>query len=481
MKIRINNKYNLSKSKRWINLILCILFVLCMKLTHAQTITNNGDTIYISNGALIYINGGLTNLDNGSNHAYIRNEGTMQITGDLVKSPSMVYVGNDTLLLAGSGAQNIAGLPYWYVAVTSGGTKTLTGNASVTKSVVLTNGNINTSSFTLTLDSQAIITEDASNFVTGKVAVSKYLAKGTNYTFGGIGLELKADSLNPGLTTVTRTTGSHLSGNGNQGINRYFDVVPTNNGHTGSTLVFHYFDGELNSITESDLGLYRKKNTKWEYDAFSNRNSSLNTLTASIDSFGKFTLGGISNPLPVELISFFAKLKDAQTSILNWETASEINNDHFDIERSEDGHTFYKIAEEKGQGTVNTLTAYEYEDHFGIVNTNVLYYRLRQIDFNGKYAYSEIRKLNLTEKPDNLKAWYNANNDKLEAIVSSEKPTLKSLRLIDIQGKLITEQNLAIEKGETHIQLEMVGLAKGVYTLTVMDNDGVEVKRVMKY
>lgn len=463
-------------------IILVVVCTLWLNPNYAQTITNNGDTIYIGNGVTMTVNGSFQNLDNGTNSAYIHNEGILQISGDFTKSPSMIYTGNDSLLLNGTSTQTIAGLSYWYLGINSGGTKTLNGNASVTNKLSLTNGILNTSTFTVSLDSQATLIEDSANYVTGNVQMQKYIKKGINYTFGGMGVEIKADSLVPGLTTVTRVTGSHLSGNGYQSVDRYFTIVPTHNGKTGSTIVFHYFDGELNSLTESDLAIYRHRtNGHWEYNGFSSRNAGINTITASADTLGVFTAGSILHPLPVEWLNFTATLKSKNTIILNWQTATEINNDKFEIERSLDGTDFIKIDELKGQGNSSIINSYAYPDNIAGINTTILYYRIKQLDFNGKYTYSEIRKVILSEKPEKMKAWYNSSNEKLEATLYYDRYVQGSLRLIDIQVKLIAEQNIHFEKGELHLQLDMTGLAKGIYTLSIADDDGVEVKRVLKY
>ena len=458
-----------------------MICAICGK-TKAQTVTNTGDTIYISNGATMTINGGFKNIDNGTNYPYVKNEGTIQLSGDLTKSTNMIYTGNDSLILTGTGSQSIAGFPYWYFSVADGGAKIMTGDASIKDKLVLTNGTINTGVYTITLDSQAILTEDSINNITGNVKMQKYLTKGTNYTFGGMGLEIKADSMAPGMTTVTRVTGLHLSGNGYQSVNRYFTITPAHNGKTGSTIKFNYYDAELNSLAENDLALYRhKSNGKWEYDGYISRNSGGNFLMASLDSLGTITAGSILNPLPVEMLSFNSILFNSETARLNWATASEINDDHFDIERSEDGKIFTKTGEVKGNGTTNIISNYEYFDNFGIVSSPILYYRLRQIDFNGDFKYSEIRKLKLSGQDHNLKVWYNGNSDKTEAIVYYEKETHASLRMIDIQGKLIAEQEVTFPVGESHLQLDMLGLAQGVYSISIADENKMEVKRVMKY
>ena len=462
--------------------LFCLLFMSCSLRSWCQNITNNGDTIYIPNGVTMTVGGNFSNLDNGTKYPYVKNEGVLQLAGDFVKSANMIYTGNDSIILNGTGTQNITGLSYWYMNINTGGNKSFSSDAYIKNKLVLSNGTISTGINTIILDSQASLTEDSVNNITGNVKMQKYLAQGTNYTFGGMGLELNATNMAPGMTTVTRVTGAHLNGNGYQSVNRYFIITPANNGNTGSIIKFNYYDGELNSLSDNDLAVYRHRtNGKWEYDGYNSRNTGSNYLMASADTLGTVTAGSILNPLPVEMLSFDAKLFNPQTAKLNWATASEINNDHFDIERSEDGKSFLKVGEVKGNGNTNTISDYDYYDNFGITTAAILYYRLRQVDYNGEYKYSDIRKLKLSGQDHNFRAWYNSSTDKTEAFVFYEKETHASLRMIDIQGKLIAEQQVTFPVGESHLQLEMYGLAQGIYTISIADENKMEVKRVMKY
>ncbi|MBX7204710.1 MAG: G8 domain-containing protein, partial [Bacteroidia bacterium] len=95
-----------------------------------------------------------------------------------------------------------------------------------------------------------------------------------------------------------------------------------------------------------------------------------------------------SAPLPVTWLSFNAK-RAGETSVnLKWSTASEINNSHFEIERSADAKNFTVIGKVKGNGTTSQVSNYTYSDASGVAAN--CYYRLRQVDLNGKSEYSII-------------------------------------------------------------------------------------------
>ncbi|WP_162428172.1 T9SS type A sorting domain-containing protein [Pontibacter pudoricolor] len=99
----------------------------------------------------------------------------------------------------------------------------------------------------------------------------------------------------------------------------------------------------------------------------------------------------VITPLPVELVSFKAK-SEQNTTILTWVTASEKNNDRFEVERSQDGKHFSKIGEVAGNGNSNRKLNYSYTDTR--TATGVNYYRLRQVDYDGTAEFSKTISVN---------------------------------------------------------------------------------------
>lgn len=114
---------------------------------------------------------------------------------------------------------------------------------------------------------------------------------------------------------------------------------------------------------------------------------------AAVTSFSPFTLASISdfNPLPIELLSFDATLVYDQVN-LEWVTASEINNDFFTIERSSNAVDFAPIAKQNGAGNSSAELTYYQIDRKPLLG--VSYYRLKQTDYDGTFAYSDVRLVN---------------------------------------------------------------------------------------
>ena len=92
--------------------------------------------------------------------------------------------------------------------------------------------------------------------------------------------------------------------------------------------------------------------------------------------------------LPIELVSFTGNKKTCNQNVLHWMTASETNNDRFEVERSSDAISFVKIGELKSIGNSQQTRYYDYYDTKPSASVN--YYRLKQVDYNGKSEYSSI-------------------------------------------------------------------------------------------
>lgn len=121
--------------------------------------------------------------------------------------------------------------------------------------------------------------------------------------------------------------------------------------------------------------------------------------SAAVTNFSPFTLASVSalNPLPVELTYFRASLTPEKLVNLEWQTASELNNDAFEVERSKDGFDFTSVARVNGAGTTTGKTDYSIIDEAPL--PGISYYRLKQIDFDGTYTYSHVVSVKRGEDP----------------------------------------------------------------------------------
>jgi hypothetical protein len=162
-----------------------------------------------------------------------------------------------------------------------------------------------------------------------------------------------------------------------------------------------------------------------------------------------------TNPLPVTLTSFTAQHQN-NSALLNWATASEINNKGFEIERSKDKHTWQAIGFVKGNGTTQFGSKYDYVDLD--FNGAITYYRLKQTDFNGAFSYSSTVVVANNEK-GSIPAGPNPFTTELNLGTASD------VVLYDINGNVVVEAKAATTIATGHLQ-------PGLYTLKKTTPEG---------
>lgn len=169
--------------------------------------------------------------------------------------------------------------------------------------------------------------------------------------------------------------------------------------------------------------------------------------------------------LPVELISFEANYSNSSI-VLNWSTASEINNQGFEVQRAMDNLNFKTIGFVNGNGNSNTIKNYSFTDK-DINITGTYYYRLKQIDFDGKYEYSGIQTVKLEENKILFSAFPNPINgdNKLNyKIVSGNKFNSGIVNLYTTNGMLIYSMPINFHNSYSN-QINLNGIKSGMYIL----------------
>jgi hypothetical protein len=170
--------------------------------------------------------------------------------------------------------------------------------------------------------------------------------------------------------------------------------------------------------------------------------------------------------LPVEFISFNAT-KNKEGVLLQWTTATEINNNNFVIERSLDGINFEPLDQVKGAGNSSNLQNYYYSDSDALNGT--VYYRILQVDFDGQYSYSTVRSVNF----DNALTYSiapNPNNGEFVIHINSGVPAEKyTVEVLSVLGVVISKEEKAISGNSIGMNLQ--NLAKGIYMLKVSSDD----------
>jgi len=181
-----------------------------------------------------------------------------------------------------------------------------------------------------------------------------------------------------------------------------------------------------------------------------------------------------SNPLPVELLSFNAELKNKTMVNCTWSTASEINNDYFVLLRSKNGINFEEIAVVDGAGNSNSTINYSFNDMNPY--SGISYYRLKQVDFNGDYSYSQIRVINFDDIISDFNIYPNPSNGIFIINKMFEDENVYSFNVMDLSGKVIFTWQASKNKNTASIDLS--NFATGIYFMEISGNNKKQVEKI---
>ncbi|RYM35983.1 T9SS type A sorting domain-containing protein [Brumimicrobium glaciale] len=214
----------------------------------------------------------------------------------------------------------------------------------------------------------------------------------------------------------------------------------------------------IRAITSSTNGTQIESIPSTEYVVF------------NIGQFSEFFLhkNNEGSALPVKLTNFSASCDDIVS--INWTTATEQNSDYFVLEKSRDGQTWTFFAEQNAAGNSNSRINYSSLDENS--SNGIVYYRLKQVDFDGEEEiYGPISVLCDGDK-SNMKIYPNPNNGTFTIEVSSgESYSDVQLLLTDITGKIVTSKKVDISNGTTQVLMNDLDLRKGSYLVWLKGTD----------
>lgn len=201
-----------------------------------------------------------------------------------------------------------------------------------------------------------------------------------------------------------------------------------------------------------------------------------------LHSINFFDVVPYSAPLPVKMVYFNAKASD-KTSLLNWATAAEINNSHFEIERSTDTKEWTNIGRVEGNGNSSRLIKYQFTDDQPLVEN---YYRLKQIDFDGKFEFSQVKYVDF--KTTNLNglscvAFPNPTNG-VFTLEINQKAKIHGIQIdiLDIKGAVVKQMNLEADGTQYfYTSIDISTFENGIYVVRVTSGGDVQTIKLKKY
>jgi Secretion system C-terminal sorting domain len=310
-----------------------------------------------------------------------------------------------------------------------------------------------------------------------------------------IGINLNApNAINPGNLGAVITSVADLgnviirrghrtqSGVGlSNSINRYYDIQPANNTNLNATLRFNYFDAELNQQDENAITMFRSDDggVNWINQTLTSRDAVMNYLEKTgITTFSKWTLSSTNEgPLPVLGLQFNAKRISNSKVQLDWKTQQEINNAGFYIERkSETDNDFTQIgfANSLAPGG-NSNMPREYTKIDINFSSRDTYYRLKQMDIDGHFVYSNIQLVKgEVGNTIALRTWPVPAPGYFNVIVQGINKN-DVMQVIDVNGKLIQQ----IQVIDNTLQ-KVNNLRPGIYFLRLANTRGVQQKIIVQ-
>ncbi len=177
-------------------------------------------------------------------------------------------------------------------------------------------------------------------------------------------------------------------------------------------------------------------------------------------------LNGVSI-LIVKFTSFSATKKD-NDALLNWSVVNEsANAKMYEVERSVDGANFEKINSITPLNNGSSSNVYNIKDEnlSAIKNNGLIYYRIKQIDQDGKFTYSEIRSVKTNDKSGGLQVYPNPVKDFTTVRVEAQDAAQTTLLLMNAEGKQIQSLPMNLQKGLNAKKIDLSNVAAGTYLL----------------
>ena len=443
---------------------------------------------------------------------------THNVAGNWTNNGGTFISTNSTIKLNGAAAQTIGGTSstsfYGLTFSNTFGTKpqiALAINTTVTNKLTMTSGVTNLAGFTLTLSSNSA------------ASLSHSLTSGKGWLYGGSFTRaipstaitlLSADGFFPMGTSanfrpffVGKTSNGSSAGNisishtgaitmatvvsipdGTTIIRRDNDswAVSTSGSAAGATYGIRYGGTGLGTVTSlshlhsclasSVVGTHVTASTNSTSDPRVERSA----LThANLTNSFYVGTDNLASPLPIELLAFNVSLHNLTVN-LNWSTVSELNNDFFTIERASDFEKFEEVTTVKGQGTINSKTNYSVTDENPL--TGISYYRLKQTDFDGKYTYSDLRKIENSDSKTRFTIYPNPVIDhKFNFEMTGISPGIEvPVRIVNMHGAPVFEASyFADQKGRIKSSVLLDQVSSGMYLMIINTSTGLRSKIVI--
>ncbi|QRR00735.1 T9SS type A sorting domain-containing protein [Dyadobacter sandarakinus] len=446
----------------------------------AQGLSSRGGALTLK-GGILQVKGDLQ-LDGGT----FTNNGNFFLSGNLVNNQSETTADTGTITFDGNTLQTVSGSVFYlsnHLTINNPAGIVLNNPVEAGGTVTFTNGAVDATQVPLILGENAIVegVSDVSH-VTGNI-LKRGLGSFT-YPTGGNGryqpvtVDLTENSNGLIVRYVPEDAGTApFAGAGTKAAleaynnQEYWDIIPAGTA-TGRVTLF-WDDFRNPSLTTSEnLNVYSVAHLtggNWvnEGSGGAGTPAAGSVTSALISTWSPFALGVVSESgLPVTMISFNARLVE-NTALLEWQTTSEDNASHFDIERSLDARSYRKIGSVKSAGTGEVLRRYSFSDPSFPGQQQTVYYRLRAVDHDGTFSLTRALSLSSHSTDHLAKIYPNpAGRTGMVTVTSAG-----SVTLWDMLGRQVPVRTSALADGS--VQVSLSGIHAGLYFLRSASGDSV--------
>ncbi len=294
----------------------------------------------------------------------------------------------------------------------------------------------------------------------------------------------------PFATGVTDLHTSSLSVSGNSvttedAIDRWWNINAT--GYTANVvLTYRGIENTSAAGTYTDpVRVIQWNGSNWTLPGGTGIGTIASTGTVSVTVSSPFTDWLVirdPNSLPISITTFNAVAGKTEV-YLNWTTTTEINNDHFNVERSVDGVHFESIQQISGAGNSSANLNYSFTDKSPVTGT--LYYRLKQTDYDGVYRYSEIKTVRFPDENYNGISMENFGPNPFEKNFwlnyQLREKALVTFQLTTQTGQLVHTEGINANEGINRYEFtDESNLTPGIYILTILYNDKKLTQKLIK-
>lgn len=306
---------------------------------------------------------------------------------------------------------------------------------------------------------------------------------------GNIVAEINANNQQLGLITSSFYTnaGAIRSAGSVRYANRSITITPANQPSSPvgirlyiSASDFNTLDADPNSgiTTKDDLKILKNNDASCNSSGINTATTLIATtvtahgsgyvLQGSINSFSTFFFAATNITLPVTLLSFTASLQ-GNTVTLQWKTGNELNTSHFLIERSTDGKNFEQVSSVQATGKPSAIYTFADNDLVNL-SAGMLYYRLKIVDNNDAYAYSDIVSVTMPYITGRVAVYPNPFADEMNVAIAVQKDQYIQWKLVDNNGRIVLQNRETVKKGNNILHVKTQKLAAGIYYLDVSGN-----------